>query len=96
MNALTAPAPVDFDDPAGSVTGHDADAPSSPAAPEPIATRSDEPGPITGDGPMQHEIAVEAYTRYLLRGAKDGHADEDWFEAERTVRERYAQSHRIS
>ena len=95
MNALTAPAPVEFDDPTGSVSGNDADAPSSPAAPEPIATRSDEPGPITSAGPMQHEIAVEAYTRFLLRGARDGHADEDWFEAERTVRERYAQSDKI-
>jgi len=95
MNALTAPAPVEFDDPISSVTRHDADAPVSPAAPEPIAARSDEPGPITSDGPLQHEIAVEAYTRYLLRGAKDGHADEDWFEAERTVRERYAQSDKI-
>ena len=95
MNASTAPVPVEFDDPISSVTGHDADAPVSLAAPEPIAARSDEPGPITSDGPMQHEIAVEAYTRYLLRGAKDGHADEDWFEAERTVRERYAQSDRI-
>jgi hypothetical protein len=96
MNALTAPAPVEFDEPTGSVAGNDADAPSSPEVPEPTAARSDEPGPITSDGPMQHEIAVEAYTRYLLRGARDGHADEDWFEAERSVRERHAQSFKIS
>jgi hypothetical protein len=41
-------------------------------------------------GPAEHEIATEAYTRYLLRGCQDGHAVEDWLEAERSLRARYA------
>jgi len=40
-------------------------------------------------GPAEHEIATEAYTRYLLRGCADGHAVEDWLEAERTLRAKY-------
>jgi len=40
-------------------------------------------------GPADHEIAVEAYTRYLLRGCKDGHALEDWLAAEQSLREKY-------
>jgi len=40
-------------------------------------------------GPAEHEIATEAYTRYLLRGCQDGHAVEDWLEAERTLRTKH-------
>jgi hypothetical protein len=42
--------------------------------------------------PAQHEIATEAYTRYLLRGCQDGHAVEDWLGAERSLREKYSLS----
>ena len=40
-------------------------------------------------GPAEHEIATEAYTRYLLRGCQDGHAVEDWLGAEQSLREKY-------
>lgn len=47
---------------------------------------------ITSDpllaGPTEDEIAAEAYSRYLNRGGEDGHALEDWLEAERSLRER--------
>ena len=33
-------------------------------------------------------IAQRAYERYLMRGREHGHDREDWFEAEREVRER--------
>jgi hypothetical protein len=40
--------------------------------------------------PTDDEIALEAYSRYLSRGAQDGHALEDWLEAERALRDRYS------
>jgi len=45
----------------------------------------------SGAGPAESEIASEAYIRYLNRGCEDGHALEDWLEAERSLRERYAE-----
>jgi hypothetical protein len=47
--------------------------------------------PQAGPDPSPSEIALEAYFRYLGRGAEDGHALEDWLEAEQALRERYEQ-----
>ena len=60
--------------------------PAAEAAPE-VPDTDESAGPA---GPAAHEIATEAYTRYLLRGCKDGHAVEDWLEAERSLREKYS------
>ncbi|MBK8481205.1 MAG: DUF2934 domain-containing protein [Proteobacteria bacterium] len=35
--------------------------------------------------PSKEEIATRAYELYLERGCTDGHADEDWAEAERDL-----------
>lgn len=40
------------------------------------------------DDDLRSEIAERAYARYLSRGADDGHALEDWLEAEQEVRRR--------
>ena len=84
MHLITAPPSVDPNDPIADIS-IETDSPSGFAPAE-------EPAPVRGDGPTHYEIAAEAYTRYLERGAKDGHALEDWLEAERVVRERYAHS----
>lgn len=39
------------------------------------------------DLPTQDEIAALAYARYIHRGSVDGHDLEDWFEAERELRQ---------
>jgi hypothetical protein len=35
--------------------------------------------------PTHGEIAHRAYELFLARGAQHGHADQDWFEAEREL-----------
>jgi hypothetical protein len=65
-----------------SIAGTSAEAPAKPSFTE----TSDAEAPA---GPADHEIAVEAYTRYLLRGCQDGHALEDWLAAEESLREKY-------
>lgn len=40
---------------------------------------------ITEEKPSVEEIAVEAYAIYLANGAEDGHAIDDWLEAERRL-----------
>ena len=44
-------------------------------------------GVIPGDPALsvQKRIAVRAYELYLLRGGLDGHAEEDWLQAEREI-----------
>ena len=42
----------------------------------------------TGDEDLRPEIAERAYARHLAYGGGDGHELQDWFEAEREVRER--------
>lgn len=37
---------------------------------------------------LRSEIAERAYARYLARGTGDGHALEDWLEAEAEIRQR--------
>jgi hypothetical protein len=37
--------------------------------------------------PTHDEVAKRAYGRFLARGATDGRASEDWFEAERELRQ---------
>ncbi len=44
--------------------------------------------------PTYEEIARRAYEIYVARGGGDGHDLEDWFQAEREVRESYAKSRR--
>lgn len=34
---------------------------------------------------VQKRIALRAYEMYLQRGGVDGHADEDWLQAEREI-----------
>ncbi len=53
------------------------------------SSAADTSAPEAPAGPADHEIAVEAYTRYLLRGCQDGHAVEDWLAAEQSLREKY-------
>ncbi len=36
--------------------------------------------------PSHQAIAKRAYELYLRRGAQPGHAEDDWFEAERQLR----------
>lgn len=38
--------------------------------------------------PSPDEIAAEAYSIYLARGAEDGRDQDDWLEAERRLRDR--------
>ncbi|HEX5423355.1 MAG TPA: DUF2934 domain-containing protein [Candidatus Acidoferrales bacterium] len=40
--------------------------------------------------PSRDEIEVRAYEIYEQRGCEDGHADDDWFAAERELTERSA------
>ena len=35
--------------------------------------------------PVQNQIALRAYELYLQRGGVDGHAEEDWLQAEREI-----------
>jgi hypothetical protein len=44
-------------------------------------------GVAPGDSalPVQNRIALRAYELYLQRGGLDGHADEDWLQAEREM-----------
>jgi hypothetical protein len=42
--------------------------------------------------PTHDDVARRAYERFLARGATDGRASEDWFEAERELRQRQAES----
>lgn len=37
-------------------------------------------------GSMQERIRARAYDLYLARGRQDGHADEDWAQAEKEMR----------
>jgi len=61
-----------------------------PAHEEPTSERvMDEAAAIYPDTfdtpPTPDEIAAEAYNIYLARGAKDGHDQDDWLEAERRL-----------
>lgn len=40
----------------------------------------------TGDGPTQEEIAALAHSLWEARGCPSGTPDEDWFNAERTLK----------
>ena len=42
----------------------------------------------TSNVPTFEQIAEAAYHRYLQRGGQDGHAFDDWLEAERSLRSR--------
>jgi hypothetical protein len=42
--------------------------------------------------PTHDDVARRAYERFLARGASDGRASEDWFEAERELLQRQAES----
>jgi len=42
--------------------------------------------------PTHDDVARRAYERFLARGATDGRASEDWFEAERELLQRAAES----
>lgn len=44
------------------------------------------------DFPTKEQIEVRAYELYVARGYEDGHADEDWLEAERQLFEAHAAS----
>lgn len=66
-----------------------ADPPTShqePAAAE-VMEEAEKIYPETAAGPTREEIAAEAYAIYLGRGGEHGHDLEDWFEAERLLRE---------
>jgi Protein of unknown function (DUF2934) len=34
---------------------------------------------------LQEKIALRAYDRYLQRGGEDGHAEDDWLQAEQEL-----------
>jgi hypothetical protein len=87
MNLLSTPPSPDFADPMTADASLD-DASAASLAP----TAEPDAGPevTPTQAPAHFEIAVEAYTRYLERGARDGHAVEDWLEAERTILTRRA------
>ena len=64
-----------------------------PAHEEPSAARvMDEATAIYPDtfdtSPTPDEIAAEAYSIYLARGAEDGRDQDDWLEAERRLKDR--------
>jgi hypothetical protein len=46
------------------------------------------PGAALAAQPTYNEIAQAAYQRFLTRGGSHGHDMDDWFEAERELRER--------
>jgi hypothetical protein len=48
------------------------------------------------DFPTREEIELRAYDLYLERGCEDGHAVEDWLEAERLLVEAYGASTKTS
>jgi len=89
MNLISTPPSADFAEPFATDVGVDDGADASfEATPEPEAS----PEVASTDRPAHYEIAAEAYTRYLERGARDGYAVEDWLEAEKTVRDRRARA----
>jgi hypothetical protein len=60
----------------------------SPPDAEAIAREAAAIYPDTNEGrPTHEEIAIEAYSIYMSRGAQHGHAVDDWFEAERRLLE---------
>jgi hypothetical protein len=63
--------------------------PSSAAGSSHQAARDADPNNEGGEGDGEIEaetIARRAYDRYRMRGEKHGHDQEDWYEAEREVR----------
>ena len=46
----------------------------------------------TAAGPSRDEIAKRAFELFLARGRQHGHAEADWLNAERELRERYSVS----
>ena len=52
-----------------------------------LPTMPPRPGVASADSalPVQNRIALRAYELYLQRGGLDGHADEDWLQAEREM-----------
>lgn len=44
-------------------------------------------GASTASGPAPEEVERRAYDIYLARGGTDGHAQEDWLQAEQELRE---------
>jgi hypothetical protein len=44
------------------------------------------------DFPTREEIQLRAYDLYVERGCQDGHAEDDWLEAERQLVEAFGAS----
>lgn len=40
--------------------------------------------------PSEHEIRTRAYELYEIRGREDGHAEDDWYQAESELLDRAA------
>lgn len=51
--------------------------------------------PLVQNGPEMREIRERAYELWCERGCPDGSADEDWYSAERELRDRHG-SQRVS
>lgn len=49
-------------------------------------------GASASRGPSQSEIERRAYEIFLERGGTDGHAEEDWFQAEAELRREKGQA----
>ncbi len=41
--------------------------------------------PKSGEHSLQYKIALRAYDLYLQRGGVDGHAEDDWLQAEQEI-----------
>jgi hypothetical protein len=48
------------------------------------------------DFPTREEIELRAYDLYVERGCQDGHAEDDWLEAERQLVEAFGASTKTS
>ena len=53
--------------------------------------------PVTAEGrPTREEIELRAFQIYTTRGGSDGHALEDWLQAERELLEKYGRTGRMA
>jgi hypothetical protein len=56
-----------------------------PPKPKGSAERTSQ-APVSGSGELEEQIRRRAYEIYLSRGTQDGHADDDWLQAEQEIR----------
>ncbi len=60
--------------------------PATQTTPPPQTNNTTNTAKASTQGPTHEQIARRAYELYLARGATDGHAEQDWMQAERELK----------